>query len=137
MQFKKLEDLKSNSNEKNTLENFTDIKEFTVGTPVESENSKITYLDNDRKIVDREHATTAVVQVFDDEGNLIQEVWSKLNEKPFEIEEGTETVTIYVDDNNNEVSEELATYIIYRTTKDGKVIYEDKYSLEKKNNLSR
>ena len=137
MQFKKIEELKSNNKEKNTFENFTDIKEFTVGTPVESENSKITYLDNDRKIVDKEHATKAVVQVFDDEGNLTQEVWSDLTQKSFEVEDGTETVTLYVDDNNNEVSQELATFIIYRTTKDGKVIYEDKYSLEKKTEFSR
>lgn len=137
MQFKKIDELKSNNNDKNTFENFTDIKEFTVGTPVETENSKITYLDNDRKIVDREHATKAVVQVFDDEGNLTQEVWSDLTEKSFEVEEGTETVTLYVDDNNNEVSQDLATFIIYRTTKDGKVIYEDKYSLEKKTEVSR
>lgn len=137
MQFKNLNDLKLDNKKQNTLENFTDVKEFTIGTSVESDNSKIIYLDDERNIVSKEKATSSVIQVFDENGIMIQEVWSKFNQPEFTVEEGTETITIYVNDNNEEVSEEDATFIVYKTVKDGKVIYEDKYSLEKKTEFSR
>ena len=36
------------------------------------------YLDNDHNIVSREEATNAVINVFDESGNMVEEIWESL-----------------------------------------------------------
>lgn len=126
-----LEDLLLPEDKKDSFENFQSDVVYEDGDPTEDKNSKIFYLDDDHNIVDEKDATKSVIQVYDDEGNMTEEVWSYRNQdKPEEDDKSVTTVT-YVDDAGNEVKDDEATYIVYKTFVDGKLVSENKYPLSK------
>ena len=102
----------------------TDAKPYT---PVET--TRVYYLNDQNDEVPEEEATKMVMQVFDENDNMIQEVWGTTQKDVPAEDENAEYTEIYVDDNDNEVSKEEATYVILRKIVDGKVEEEDKYPL--------
>lgn len=93
-----------------------------------SRESRIFYLDKDNRITDASHAHKRVIQVLED-GVLVDEVWSYIsNEEEIEMHE---MECVYVDESGQEVPQEKAVSVIYKTLKDGKVISETKYELSK------
>lgn len=125
-----LEDLLLPEDKKDSFENFQSDVVYEEGDPTEDKNSKIFYLDDDHNIVDEKDATKSVIQVYDDAGNMIEEVWSYKNQDKLKDNNSVTTVT-YVDDAGNEVKEEEATYIVYKTFVDDKLVSENKYPLSK------
>lgn len=95
------------------------------------ETTKVYYLNDENEEVAEEEATKMVMQVFDENDNMIQEVWGTPTKDIPTEEDNAEYTEVYVDDDNNEVSKEEATYVILRKIVDGKVEEEDKYPLEK------
>ena len=45
----------------------------------------ITYLDDNNSVVDREKATHAIIQVYDENGRPVEEVFQRLNYGPEDI----------------------------------------------------
>lgn len=96
-------------------------------------NSKIFYLDDNNNFADKDKATKSVIQVFDDKGNMIQEVWGVINAKEDKATEDTSQniVVQYVDDAGNEVEESIATHIIFKKYVNDVLEKEEKYELSK------
>lgn len=131
-----LEDLLLPEDQKDTIESFEDVVEYEMGDPTEDKNSKIFYLDDDHNIVDEKDATKSVIQVYDDEGNMVEEVWSFLNRNNENEQQNTRTVVVYVDEDGVEVPEEDATHIVYKTyDEDNDLVSENKYPLRKEPTL--
>lgn len=93
--------------------------------------TKTFYLDENNNEVPEEEATKIVMQIYDEEGNMIKEVWGTTKKDVQTEEDAAEYVEIYVNDEGNEVSKEEATYMIFRKMVDGKVVEEDKFPLVK------
>lgn len=103
-----------------------------VFTPPE-ETSVFIYFDADGKVVETiEEAETYIEQVLDEKGQLVREVWYKKNETNEQIvEDGVSVEVLYLDENNNQVEPENASYTVFRKTKDGEVLSENKYPISK------
>lgn len=99
-----------------------------------AKNGEIFYMDDNHNFVDKDKATIAVIQEFDETGNLINESWSYLKKKEEEkLPDNQEVKVKYVDDNGNEVEKEEATNMIFNTYVDGKLVSTDSFKLIKEN----
>ena len=131
LNFDKEKETKEQRIEFESFNSFSDIKHFEddLRTP---QNTEIFFLDENNNYVDEEKAVKSVIRVLDKNGTLIQEIWGTPN-KPKEetIEDGVEFIRIFIDDNGNEVQEEEATQVIFRTIKDGSILTENVYSIGK------
>lgn len=130
-----LEDLLLPEDQKDTIETFDDVIEFEDGGPSEDNNSKIFYLDDAHNIVDESEATKSVIQIYDENGNMVEEVWSFLKQDNDAEKQDSRTKVVYVDDEDKEVEEEFATHIVYKTYVGDEVISENKYPLSKEATL--
>ncbi len=91
---------------------------------------KVFYMDENHNFVSEEDATVSVIQVFDEDGRMIQEIWRAREPDPIpELGDNETYARIFVDDQGKEVEEELATHIVFRHTVDGVVVSENKYTL--------
>lgn len=96
-------------------------------------NSKIFYLDDNNNFADKDKATKSVIQVFDDKGNMVQEVWGVINAKEDNpTEDASQNIVIqYVDQAGNEVEKSMATHIIFKKYVNDVLENEEKYELSK------
>lgn len=96
--------------------------------------SEIFYLDDNNNFVSEDVATKSVIQVYDDNGNMVREVWGSSNEP--EVEENTDEqyVTVYVDEDGNEVEQENAAFLVMKKYVKDELVSEEKYPLSKQKN---
>ena len=79
-----------------------------------------------------EEAETYIEQILDEDGQLVREVWYTKNKpEELEVEEGVSVEVLYLDENNNQVEPENASYTVFRKTKDGQIVSENKYPISK------
>ena len=117
----------------------SDLPEFNPDDyPDDGKKTKIFYLDDNHNFVSEEEATKSVIQVYDKDDNLIEEVWSYKNQEGEELEDNVEYKTVYVDENDNEVKEEEAVYVKFEKYVDNELVSTDKYPVSKSdtNNFS-
>ena len=118
------------------LADYAATEDLISGIKLEKTNSEIFYLDENNNYTTEEYAVKSVIRVTDEEGNLIEEVWSTRGEEENENEVKPEFKTIYVDENENEVEEELATHLIQKKYVDGKEVSSEKYPVNKDREMS-
>lgn len=118
------------------LADYAATEDLISGIKLEKTNSEIFYLDENNNYTTEEYAVKSVIRVTDEEGNLIEEVWSTRGEEENENEVKPEFKTIYVDENENEVEEELATHLILKKYVDGKEVSSEKYPVNKDREMS-
>ena len=119
--------------------NADDLPEFNPEDyPDTGMETKIFYLDENHNFVSEEEAVKSVVQVYDKDGNLVEEVWSYKNQEGEELEDNAEYKTVYVDENDNVVDEEKAVYVKFEKYVDNELVSTDKYPVSKSdtNNFS-
>ena len=103
--------------------------------PVDLGKSEIFYLDDNNNFVDEEAATKSVIQVYDNDGNLAQEVWStKSVNNQEKMPADQQIVTVYVDEEGNEVAQEVASFIVLKKYVKDELVSEEKYPLSNKKN---
>lgn len=97
------------------------------------ETSVFIYFDADGKVVETiEEAETYIEQILDEDGQLVREVWYTKNKpEELEVEDGVSVEVLYLDENNNQVEPENASYTVFRKAKDGEVLSENKYPISK------
>lgn len=97
------------------------------------ETSVFIYFDVDGKVVETlEEAETYIEQVLDENGQLVREVWyTKNKNEEQDVEEGVSLETLYFDENDVEVEPENASFVVFRKSKDGQVVAENKYPISK------
>lgn len=118
------------------LADYAATEDLISGIKLEKTNSEIFYLDENNNYTTEEYAVKSVIRVTDEEGNLIEEVWSTRGEEENENEVKPEFKAIYVDENENEVEEELATHLILKKYVDGKEVSSEKYPVNKDRKMS-
>lgn len=118
------------------LADYAATEDLISGIKLEKTNSEIFYLDENNNYTTEEYAVKSVIRVTDEEGNLIEEVWSTRGEEENENEVKPEFKAIYVDENENEVEEELATHLILKKYVDGKEVSSEKYPVNKEREMS-
>ena len=118
------------------LADYAATEDLISGIKLEKTNSEIFYLDENNNYTTEEYAVKSVIRVTDEEGNLIEEVWSTRGEEENENEVKPEFKAIYVDENENEVEEELATHLILKKYVDGKEVSSEKYPVNKDREMS-
>lgn len=113
----------------------TQIEELTDEPLQDSKNEKIFYLDKNNNLVSEEEAVRSVIQVYDDDGRMIEEVWSVLKEEK-NVENDTEKyVMVYVDEEGNEVEQDKASYTEFRKYVEGKLVSQKTYPIIKDNSI--
>ena len=112
---------------------YTACQETAATSQPPEQKSKAFYLDDKHNIVPEDKATTRVIQVLDEKGNMIEEVWQ--TRKPPETEKPEEPepyfVTRYVDKEGNVVDKSVATHLAFDKYVNGKLVDSSKYPLAK------
>ena len=112
-----------------------ELEEAPLGAePTTMGRSEIFYLDDNNNFVSEDEATKSVIQVYDDNGNMVREVWGSRSEPVVEENSDEQYVTVYVDDDGNEVEQENATFLVMKKFIKDELISEDKYPLSKQKN---
>lgn len=127
------------NNEEEVIEeiNFSDYaasEDVVSGIKLEKTNSQIYYLDENNNYTTEEYAVKSVIRVTDENGNLIEEVWGSKGDEG-ELDENTELKVLYVDEEENEVEEEVATHMIMKKFVNGEEVSSEKYPIYKDNGM--
>lgn len=117
-----------------TFEKFNDIKTFDDNDFIDN-NTRIFFLDSNNNYVDINVAVKCVVRVYNDENNLIDEIWYYFSNKK-SLDVNIKLDVLFEDEFGNKVSKDKACKIIFRKIDGLNIISEDVYTISKNDVLS-